>query len=56
MVPQQPDLFHRSIRDNITLGANIQKRSLLMLPKNPAALSLSIICLNALTQWWASEA
>jgi len=23
MVPQQPDLFHRSIRDNITLGTNI---------------------------------
>jgi ATP-binding cassette subfamily B protein len=23
MVPQQPELFHRSIRDNITLGANI---------------------------------
>ncbi|MCK9637065.1 MAG: ABC transporter ATP-binding protein/permease [Methylobacter tundripaludum] len=23
MVPQQPDLFHRSIRDNITLGADI---------------------------------
>ena len=29
MVPQQPDLFHRSIRDNITLGANISEQQLL---------------------------
>ena len=27
MVPQQPDLFHRSIRDNITLGADISEES-----------------------------
>jgi ATP-binding cassette subfamily B protein len=29
MVPQQPDLFHRSIRDNITLGANISEARLI---------------------------
>jgi len=29
MVPQQPELFHRSIRDNITLGADIPDSSLL---------------------------
>ncbi|MDI1230509.1 MAG: ABC transporter ATP-binding protein [Methylobacter sp.] len=29
MVPQQPDLFHRSIRDNITLGAAISEERLL---------------------------
>jgi ATP-binding cassette subfamily B protein len=29
MVPQQPDLFHRSIRDNITLGAAISEQRLL---------------------------
>jgi len=29
MVPQQPDLFHRSIRDNITLGADISEAQLL---------------------------
>jgi len=29
MVPQQPDLFHRSIRDNITLGANISEKQLI---------------------------
>jgi len=29
MVPQPPDLFHRSIRDNITLGANILEERLI---------------------------
>lgn len=29
MVPQQPDLFHRSIRDNITLGAEISDARLI---------------------------
>ncbi|MDD1633774.1 MAG: ABC transporter ATP-binding protein/permease, partial [Methylococcaceae bacterium] len=29
MVPQQPDLFHRSIRDNITLGADISEERLI---------------------------
>jgi len=29
MVPQQPDLFHRSIRDNITLGADILEEQLI---------------------------
>lgn len=28
MVPQQPDLFHRSIRDNITLGAPVSDEKL----------------------------
>ncbi len=28
MVPQQPDLFHRSVRDNITLGAEISDAQL----------------------------
>ncbi|NOT10509.1 MAG: ABC transporter ATP-binding protein [Methylococcaceae bacterium] len=29
MVPQQPDLFHRSIRDNIALGSDISEAQLL---------------------------
>jgi ATP-binding cassette, subfamily B, bacterial len=29
MVPQQPDLFHRSIRDNISLGADISEQRLI---------------------------
>jgi ATP-binding cassette subfamily B protein len=29
MVPQQPDLFHRSIRDNITLGSDIPEEQLI---------------------------
>lgn len=29
MVPQQPDLFHRSIRDNITLGADTSEERLI---------------------------
>ncbi len=29
LVPQQPDLFHRSIRDNITLGADISDARLI---------------------------
>lgn len=29
MVPQQPDLFHRSIRDNITLGSDISEDRLI---------------------------
>jgi ATP-binding cassette subfamily B protein len=29
MVPQQPELFHRSIRDNITLGAEVSDAQLL---------------------------
>jgi ATP-binding cassette subfamily B protein len=29
MVPQQPDLFHRSIRENITLGADISNDQLI---------------------------
>jgi ATP-binding cassette subfamily B protein len=33
MVPQQPDLFHRSIRDNITLGAAISDAELIEIAK-----------------------
>ncbi|MFA6163634.1 MAG: ABC transporter ATP-binding protein [Methylobacter sp.] len=33
MVPQQPDLFHRSIRDNITLGADISEERLIDVAK-----------------------
>ncbi|TAK61548.1 ABC transporter ATP-binding protein [Methylobacter sp.] len=33
MVPQQPDLFHRSIRDNITLGADISEAKLIDVAK-----------------------
>ncbi len=29
MVPQQPDLFHRSVRDNISLGAEIPEKLLI---------------------------
>ncbi len=33
MVPQQPDLFHRSVRDNITLGADINDAELIEVAK-----------------------
>ena len=33
MVPQQPELFHRSIRDNITLGADISEAKLIDVAK-----------------------
>jgi ATP-binding cassette subfamily B protein len=33
MVPQQPDLFHRSIRANITLGADISEAALIDVAK-----------------------
>jgi ATP-binding cassette subfamily B protein len=33
MVPQQPDLFHRSIRDNITLGAEVSEARLIEVSK-----------------------
>ncbi|MEQ1558814.1 MAG: ABC transporter ATP-binding protein [Methyloglobulus sp.] len=33
MVPQQPDLFHRSIRDNITLGADVSDADLIDVAK-----------------------
>lgn len=33
MVPQQPDLFHRSIRDNITLGADVSEAELIDVAK-----------------------
>ena len=38
MVPQQPDLFHRSIRDNITLGADISEERLMDVAKKSRSL------------------
>ena len=38
MVPQQPDLFHRSIRDNITLGADISEDRLMDVAKKSRSL------------------
>ncbi|MEI6068906.1 MAG: ABC transporter ATP-binding protein [Methylococcaceae bacterium] len=38
MVPQQPDLFHRSIRDNITLGANISEEQLIAVAQKSRSL------------------
>ncbi len=38
MVPQQPDLFHRSIRDNITLGADISEERLIDVAKKSRSL------------------
>ena len=44
MVPQQPDLFHRSIRDNITLGADISETALIEVAKKSRSLEF-INCL-----------
>jgi ATP-binding cassette subfamily B protein len=38
MVPQQPDLFHRSVRDNIALGENISDANLVEVAKNACSL------------------
>jgi ATP-binding cassette, subfamily B, bacterial len=38
MVPQQPDLFHRSIRDNITLGAAVSDDQLLEIARKSCSL------------------
>jgi ATP-binding cassette subfamily B protein len=38
MVPQQPDLFHRSIRDNITLGTDISDATLLNIAQKSRSL------------------
>jgi ATP-binding cassette subfamily B protein len=38
MVPQQADLFHRSVRDNITLGADIPDSRLIDVAKNSRCL------------------
>ena len=46
MVPQQPDLFHRSIRDNITLGADISEDRLMDVAKK----SRSLEFINALPE------
>jgi len=56
MVPQQPDLFHRSIRDNITLGANISEAQLIDVAQKSRSLEFINCCLTDLTQWWANEA
>jgi len=46
MVPQQPELFHRSIRDNITLGAEVSDAHLL----DVAQKSRSLDFINSLPQ------
>ncbi len=46
MVPQQPDLFHSSIRDNITLGADISEERLMDVAKK----SRSLEFINALPE------
>jgi len=38
MVPQQPDLFHRSVRDNIALGADISDDELVEVAKKSCSL------------------
>ena len=38
MVPQQPDLFHRSVRDNIVLGENVSDERLLDIAKKSCSL------------------
>lgn len=38
MVPQQPDLFHRSVRDNIALGADITDAELVEVTKKSCSL------------------
>lgn len=38
MVPQQPDLFHRSIRDNICLGAEVSEAELVAAAENSRSL------------------
>ncbi|NOU21362.1 MAG: ABC transporter ATP-binding protein, partial [Methyloglobulus sp.] len=38
MVPQQPDLFHRSVRDNIALGADITDAELIEVAKKSCSL------------------
>ena len=38
LVPQQPELFHRSIRDNITLGKNISEETLIQVAKKAQCL------------------
>jgi ATP-binding cassette, subfamily B, bacterial len=38
MVPQQPDLFHRSVRDNIVLGADISEAELVEVAKKSCSL------------------
>jgi ATP-binding cassette, subfamily B, bacterial len=38
MVPQQPDLFHRSVRDNISLGENISDEDLIEVARKSCSL------------------
>ncbi len=38
MVPQQPDLFHRSVRDNIVLGENVTDSELIDIAKKSCSL------------------
>ncbi len=46
LVPQQPELFHRSIKDNITLGQNISEQQLLEVAEK----SHSLEFINALPE------
>lgn len=39
MVPQQPELFHRSVRDNITMGATVSDDELEVIAKKAQCLS-----------------
>jgi ATP-binding cassette subfamily B protein len=39
MVPQQPDLFHRSVRDNIVLGEDIAEANLIEVAKKSCSLA-----------------
>ncbi len=38
LVPQQPELFHRTVRDNILLGADIEEEALIKAAKNSGSL------------------
>lgn len=39
LVPQQPELFHRSVRDNITMGADISEQALQLVAKKAQSLA-----------------
>lgn len=41
MVPQQPDLFHRSVRDNITLGDDIPEAQLIDIARKSRSLEFT---------------
>ncbi len=51
LIPQQPELFHRSVRDNITLGADISDEAL----HDIAAQSESLEFIQQLPQQFATQ-